>query len=416
MSVESRPESAKTNGQTPAQTPAVAEAVAPAKSRRPLLALLAVLTVVGAAAGGYVVLTAGKENTDDAQISADIVPLGTRVAGQVTRVVIHDNQLVKKGELIAEIDDSDYRAKVKQAEAEVASARAQVAAAEAQVKIAEASSKGNLSSAKAAYSGSSVGVASAEAQAAASQAAVARAETDLRKAEGDLKRAQELRAANAAPQEKLDNAQAAHDAAVAALAQAKAQFAAGEEAKRAAQARVSEAYGRLTLSTPIEAQMAAAQANADLARARLEGATAALSLAQLQLSYTKIAAPTDGMASQLAVHEGQLVSVGQPVVELVPTKTYVVANFKETQVGHIQAGQTASIKIDAYPHREFAAKVESLSGGTGSSFSLLPADNASGNFVKVVQRVPVRLAWIDVPPDVALRAGLSADVTVDVGR
>jgi membrane fusion protein (multidrug efflux system) len=106
--------------------------------------------------------------------------------------------------------------------------------------------------------------------------------------------------------------------------------------------------------------------------------------------------------------------VGQPLIELVPTTTYVIANFKETQVGRMHVGQPAEIKVDALPGRTFEGKIESLAGGTGASFSLLPADNATGNFVKVVQRVPVRVAWVNAPGDVALRAGLSADVTVDV--
>src|SRR5262249_39585873 len=148
-----------------------------------------------------------------------------------------------------------------------------------------------------------------------------------------------------------------------------------------------------------------------LAHARVQGAEAQLQLAKLQLGYTKIVAPADGVASKLSAHEGQLVAVGQPVIALVPTQSYVIANFKETQLAKMQPGQPADIKIEAYPGRRFRAKVESLSGGTGASFSLLPADNASGNFVKVVQRVPVRIAW-DRAPEVPLRAGLSADVTV----
>ena len=116
------------------------------------------------------------------------------------------------------------------------------------------------------------------------------------------------------------------------------------------------------------------------------------------------------------VHDGQLVGVGQPVVELVPTATYVLANFKETQIGHMRPGQHAEIEIDAFPGRKFEGKVESLAGGTGAAFSLLPADNATGNFVKVVQRVPVRIAWVNPPADVDLRAGLSADVTVTVDK
>ncbi len=153
-----------------------------------------------------------------------------------------------------------------------------------------------------------------------------------------------------------------------------------------------------------------------LAHAKVDSAKAQLDLAKLQLSYTKVLAPADGLASRLTVHPGQLVTIGQPVIQLVPTLTYLVANFKETQVGGMRPGQEAEIEVDAYPGRKFAGKVESLSGGTGASFSLLPADNATGNFVKVVQRVPVRIAWEGLPADVPMRAGLSADVTVLLGK
>jgi membrane fusion protein (multidrug efflux system) len=134
--------------------------------------------------------------------------------------------------------------------------------------------------------------------------------------------------------------------------------------------------------------------------------------AKLQLSYTRIEAPADGVLSRLAIHEGQLVQAGQQVVGLVPSTTYLIANYKETQVGRMRAGQRAEITIDALPGRTFEGKIESTSPGTGARFSMLPADNASGNFVKVVQRVPVKIAWVDVPADVKLAAGLSADVTV----
>jgi len=391
--------------------PAPAVAVK-SKPRRPWLVLVALVAIVAVGVGIYMWATAGLQSTDDAQVSADLVPIGTRAAGQVVQIAIAENQAVKKGDLIAKIDSADYRAKVTQAEAELASADAQSAAADAQVQIVEATSKGTLSSAKAAYSGSSVGVASADAQHAAAKAALLRAQAESRKADADLARAEELRQANAAPQERVDNATAARDAAHAALAQAEAQVAAAEEAKRAAVARVSEAAGRVAQSAPIDAQQAAAQANADLAKARVASAKAMLDLAKLQLSYTDITAPADGVASKLSVHVGQLLSVGQPVVELVPTQTYVIANFKETQVGSMRPGQRAKVEVDAYPHREFEAKVESIAGATGASFSLLPADNATGNFVKVVQRVPVRLAWVNLPGDVPLLAGLSVDATV----
>ncbi|HEY6475448.1 MAG TPA: HlyD family secretion protein [Polyangia bacterium] len=399
-------------------TPAVVVAGAddaPVKKKRRPFAILGVIAVVTlAVVGVYTVLTSGRESTDDAQIAADVVPVATRVGGAVARVHIKENQLVKRGDLLIEIDPSDYDARMQQAEAELATATAQAAGAQAQVEIVDATSKGGLASAKAALSGSTAGVQSAGAQIAASHADLARADAELQKAQIDLDRARTLRQANAVPQERLDGAQIAFDAARAAKAQAEAQVALAEDARHSAESRVGEARGKVSQSAPIAPQIAAARANADLAKARVRSAEAALALAKLQLGYTKISAPADGFASKLTVHEGQLVAMGQPLIQLVPNATYLVANFKETQVGHMHVGQPAEIKIDALPGRSFEGKVESLSGGTGASFSLLPADNATGNFVKVVQRVPVRIAWVNPPGDVDLRAGLSADVTVDV--
>ncbi|MGZ3425570.1 MAG: HlyD family secretion protein [Polyangia bacterium] len=397
----------------PAPPPAV-ESEPPKNKRRPFVIVGLIVGVMLLAIGGYLLLTMGEESTDDAQVAADTVHVGTRVAGQIVKVQVTENQLVHKGDLIAEIDPADYAARLKAAEADLASQVAQATAADAQVSVVEAGSKGGLSSAKAALAGSTVSVGSADAQLLSARAALMRAQADARKSEIDLSRAKELKAANAVPQERVDNAQAAYDSAVAAQAQAKAQVAMAEEARRAAQEHVGEMRGRLSQSSPIEAQIATARAQADLAHARVKSAEAQLELAKLQLGYTRVLAPADGTASKLSVHEGQLAAVGSPVIELVPTTTYVIANFKETQVGKMKPGQRVDLKVDAYPGKKLEGKVESLSGGTGSSFSLLPADNASGNFVKVVQRVPVRIAWTQ-QPNVPLRAGLSVDVVVHVG-
>jgi membrane fusion protein (multidrug efflux system) len=398
----------------PSPPPPAVEAEPPKNKRRPFVIVGIIVAVMLVCIAGYLVWTAGEEDTDDAQVMADMVPIGTRVSGQIVKVHVKENQLVHTGDVIAEIDPADYAARVKQAEADLASQQAQAAAADAQVSVTEAGSKGGLSSARAALAGSTVSVGSAEAQLASAKAALMRAEADTRKAELDLSRAKELKAANAVPQERVDNAQAAYDSANAAQAQAKAQVAMANEARRAAEEHVGEMRGRLSQSSPIEAQNAAARAQADLAHARVKSAEAQLELARLQLGYTAVKAPADGVASKLTVHEGQLVAIGSPVVELVPTATYVIANFKETQLGKMKPGQRVDIKIDAYSGKKLTGTVESLSGGTGSSFSLLPADNASGNFVKVVQRVPVRIAWSKTP-DVPLRAGLSVDVTVHTG-
>ena len=384
----------------------------PRNKRRPFVVLAAVVGTVLAAVGVYTLATAGQEDTDDAQITSDVVPVATRVAGQVVAVRIEENQVVKKGDLLAEIDEADYAARVRQAEAELSSADAQAKSADAQVQVVRASSRGGFASAQAAVSGSSVGVSSASAQVAAANAAVARAEADFHKTQIDLDRAKQLRAAHAIPQDRLDAAQISYDGSHAALAQAHAQLAFAQDARRGAETRVSEARGRLSQTAPVEPQIAASEANAALAHARVQSAQATLDLARLQLSYTKILAPVDGWASKLVAHAGQFISVGQPVVSIVPTATYVVANFKETQVGHMKAGQRAVITVDAYPGRKLEGRVESFSGGTGATFSLIPADNATGNFVKLVQRIPVRIAWVNPPQDIDLRAGYSVDVTV----
>jgi membrane fusion protein (multidrug efflux system) len=337
------------------------------------------------------------------------------VNGQIAKRLVEDNQRVKKGDVLIQIDDADFAARVKQAEAELETARAQAAAADAQVQVVEASAKGGLQSARAIFSGSSMGVANAEAQLAAAKAALERAKAEARKGELDLQRTKQLVAGNALPRERLDNAQVAYDASQAALEQAQAQVAAAAEMRSLASTRVDEARGRLDQSTPIAAQIASARANADLAHAHIKVSEAMLDLAKLQLSYTKILATEDGLVTRLSVQAGQMIQIGQPLAELVPDRTYVVANFKETQVGRMRPGQRARVRIDAFPGVEIEAKIESVAGGTGARFSLLPPDNASGNFVKVVQRIPVRIAWIK-RPDVPLQAGLSTDVTVYVSK
>jgi membrane fusion protein (multidrug efflux system) len=280
------------------------------------------------------------------------------------------------------------------------------------VRIVEATSKGGLSAARAQLSGTATSVAGAGAQIEVAKAALARSQAEASRADTDLARAEALRKDEAVPQAQVDTARANAAAAHAAVAQASAQLAAAGDMRRTAQTQIAEAQGRVEQSAPVEAQLAVARANADLAHARADAAEASLALAKLQLSYTRIEAPADGNLSRLAVHPGQLAAPGQQIVTVVPSTTYLLANFKETQVGEMHPGQRAEISIDAFPGRTFEGTVESTSPGTGARFSLLPADNASGNFVKVVQRVPVKISWASVPADVKLAAGLSADVTV----
>jgi len=395
-----------------------AEPEAPVPARRPerrrkaLLTLAVATAVAGLGFGAHLFLTRGDETTDDAQVEADVVPIAPRVAGAVLRVRVQDNQAVHKGDLLFELDPADYAARQRQAEAELATAKAQAAAADAQVNVVEAAARGGFVGARAAVSSSTSALAAAAALSGGARASLPRAAAAARRTSSDLERAKQMRVGGSISQALFDASQAAADSAQASVEVARAQLVAAEDSKRTAVGRVGEAQGRLDQSAPIDAQIAAARANAELAHARTQSAEAMLELARLQLSYTRVLAPADGIISKVAVREGQLLGAAQAVAELVPSESYVVANFKETQIGAMKPGQKAEVEIDTYSGKKLEGRVESISGGTGARFSLLPPDNASGNFVKVVERVPVRIAWVNPPKGLNLRAGLSADVTV----
>jgi membrane fusion protein (multidrug efflux system) len=388
---------------------------APLVTRNPLRPYLALGLVVILGLAGYLLLhllTGGRQNTDDAQVSADMVPVSARVGGVVVSVPVSDNQAVRQGDLLAQIDPIDYENKVKQAEAELRAAQAQASGAQAQTRIVAASSKGGLSTARAALSGTAASVAGADAQVGATQAMLTKAEADAQNTDNELRRAQVLRKGDAIAEAQVDALKSQAAVMHAVVTQARAQVAVAQEGKNSARIRIAEAAGRVEQSAPVDAQVDVAKANADLAVARAAAAEVALAQARLNLSYTRVLAPRDGHISRLAARRGQLLQPAQLVTNLIPDTTYLVANFKETQVGEMRPGQRAEVAIDALPGRTFHARVESVALGTSAQFSMIPPDNASGNFVKVVQRVPVKLAWTDLPPDVHLAAGLSADVTV----
>ena len=394
----------------------VSDAPAPrTRGKRAFIVLGAIIVVILAGIGVYAFFTAGRESTDDAMVEADVVPVTARVSGVVAMLYVQDNQQVKKDQVLLQLDDKDFAAKLAQARAELQTAMAQAASAHAQEQVVRATARGGLRGAQAQEAGSASAVQAADAQVAAAQAAVMRAEAEATKADRDLARAKQLVATDSIARQQLDAAQAEYDSAQAALTQARANVTAAQEARRTAESRVNEARAHVAESAPVGEQIAAAHAQAQLADARVQSAQAAEQLAALQLSYTKVVAPENGLLTQLAARVGGLVQVGQPLAQLVPNRTYVVANFEETQIEGMHGGERAEVHIDAYTGRTFDATVESLAGGTGARFSLIPPDNASGNFVKVVQRVPVRLAW-KTPPDVPLKAGLSANVTVYLGQ
>lgn len=388
----------------------------PAKNRRPAIALGALALVV---VGGYALhehLVANEEDTDDAQVEADVVPVAARTGGAILHVAVVENQAVHAGDLLVEIDPAEATAHLAAARAELATARAQAAQADAQADLTERTASATLHTARAGVSSAVDAVHSADAQVAGAQAAVDRAAVSVAAARRALDRALGLRQQGTVAQSELDDAQTRFDEASASEAQARAQLATAQAARQAASAHVGEAHGQLEQREPVDEQVAIARAAADVAHAHVASAEANVSLAELTLSYTRVVAAGDGVVSRLAVHEGQLVMTGQTLAMLVPTDTYLVANFKETQIGRMHPGDHVDVHVDAFPDVVLHGQIESLSSGTGSRFSLLPPDNASGNFVRVVQRVPVRIRWAELPSDITLRPGLSADVVVHVGQ
>jgi membrane fusion protein, multidrug efflux system len=412
---------AESKSSRPSSAPQVAVPAAPVTPRKPTKARRAYLVLFGLAGSaiaiylGHGFLTRDEVSTDDAQVEADVVPITSRVGGVIVKMHVSDNQRVEAGALLAEIDDADYRAKVAAAQADLEAGNAQAEAADAQIEIVRSTSSGGLSSAKAQLQGTGASVRTAAAQIDAAAAALARANAELAKAQADLARAQKLHDAGAVSGQALEGAQATRDSAQAAVDAATANLAAAKDQRALSESRVAEAAGRVQQSTPVDRQIAAATAAGKLAHARVHAAEAALELAKLQLGYTKITAPVAGFVSRLAVHDGQMVQPGTTLVMVVPAATYVVANFKETQIGRIRPGDLVEVTIDAFPGT-FRGKVDSVSAGTGARFSMMPPDNATGNFVKVVQRVPVKIVWA---PDEGydkirgqLHAGLSAEVKV----
>jgi len=396
-----------------AEEPRGREEASSSKRRRALLIVGGIAAVVLLGVLVYVLVHAGKESTDDAQVDADVVPLAPRVAGQVAAVLVAENQAVKKGDVVVQLEDRDYEAKVAQSSSELDSARAQADAADAQMAVAEASARGSLTQAQASLLGSTRSVSGAGAQLEQARAVLVSRKADLQLADLNLRRARELRKGDAIPAQQLDQVQAQHEVALSAVASAQASVKASEEQLRRAEAQVDESRGRVAASRPVDASIAAARANAAYQHARVHNAEASLTLAKLNLEWARLRAPDDGVVSGITSHLGAFLAVGQTVAQFVPVKKYVTANFKETQVGEMRLGQRADVEVDTYG-RTLSGKVESLSAGTGARFSLLPPENATGNFIKVAQRIPVRISLEDVPQGLSLRAGQSVVVTVHV--
>jgi membrane fusion protein (multidrug efflux system) len=381
-----------------------------ASKRKLIVSLLVAIAAMGG--GGYLWMTRGIESTDDAQVDADIVSVPARTSGTIKRVDFVENQRVEQGALLAELDPEPAQAKYDQAEATLAAARAAASAADAQATLAATNAQGNLAVARAGLQNTNAGALGTEEEIREGSASVDNARARLDEAELNLTRAKALVASGALAQAQLDQTQTAREVAVTELAEAEAKLASLKLSRSQAQSRVVEAAAKLKQSDQVEATVNEARALAEQAHAQVALATAARELALLELSYTKIYAPSSGFVSKKSINVGQAVSAGQAVVQLVPEQRWVTANFKETQLGAMRVGQPVHMTIDAFPGVSWDGVIESLSSATGARFSLLPPDNATGNFTKVVQRVPVRVR-VTTKSSLPLVPGLSADVHVN---
>ena len=343
------------------------------------------------------------EDTDDAQINGHLIQVSSRISGQVIKVYVDENQVVKAGDVIAELDPSDYKVAVENAEAALASAEANAAAANVNVPITTANTGSNLSSADSNVSGSHAAVEQAQQQLEAAKA-------NNIKAQADLERYRPLVVKDVISKQQFDAAVAAADA-------ARHSEQAARDGVKVAREREVQAQAGLKFAQTAPQQVAAQSARARQAQAQVEQAQAQLDMAQLNLSYTKIVAPTAGIITRKSVEINQNVAPGQNLTMLVSLEgLWVTANFKETQLRHMFAGQAVGIEVDS-TDKTYHGKVTQIGGATGSVLSLFPPENATGNYVKVVQRVPVRIDFTDLAnedPNHELRPGLSVEPKVKV--
>ncbi len=326
---------------------------------------------------------------------------------------VKDNQLVEPGDVLVELDDADYPGPPRRARADLASADAALASSRAQLALTERTIDANLSQAKGSLAQASSGWAvtrasrdQAQADIVAAESRRALAETDLHRAEDAPQGRRHLPGRARQPPRRLRSGEGApRPGAGAALERRRGQ-------RHPPAGMVEAAQGKLAAAETGPEQRDTARAAVGVAEARVAQARAALQVAELNESYTTIKAPSRGVVSRRTVEPGQMISPERPLLALVPPEDlWVVANFKEDQLAEMRPGQPVEIRIDTYGRRTFVGHVESLAGASGARFALLPPDNASGNFVKVVQRVPV-LVRFDGAPGVPLRPGMSADVTV----
>jgi membrane fusion protein, multidrug efflux system len=390
--------------------------------------LIPVLLVILLAIGVWLWVTRGQESTDDAQTEAHVVQISARVGGTVLAVPVKDNQTVDARATLVQIDPRDYEIAVQRAAAELADAEASAKAARTNVAVTSTSATSNVTTATGGVSQSHAaieeterGVDAARGQLEAARSTVRQAEANSNKASRDVERLKGLLAKDEVSQQQYDAAAATADAQRAAVDAAKGGLAAAEAGLRAAQSRLMQAHvaeeqaqAALRNAETAPQQISVIQARAAAADAHAQQMRAQQAQAQLNLQYATVKAPVKGMVSRKTVEVGQIVQAGQPLMAVIPLdEVWITANFKETQLQHVRPGQRVTVKVDAIGGREFKGTVDSIAAATGARFALLPPENATGNYVKVVQRVPVKIL-LDPgqDPEHLLRPGLSAEPTV----
>ncbi len=396
--------------------------------KRHLRRWAAIIAIIAAAIGFWFWWHGrNRESTDDATVDGHIVPISPRISGRIVQVLVNDNQHVESGQTLVTLDPSVYETRVEQAQAALAVAISKASAAQVNVPLTRATTTSGTSGAAA-----NLVTAQAQARAAevtarraatsevnAAEANVAQAEANNRKAQADLDRMAPLAAEQEISKLEYDSYVAAAKVAAAQLNSARQQLNAArqsaEDARANAQAaasKVTEARAALRESKANQQQVGVSAAEAKSAQAAIEQARANLQAAQLDLSYTKIPASVTGQVTDKHAEPGQVVQPGQELMSLVPLHdVWVTANFKETQLAHVHPGDRAEVHVDTYG-TTIVGRVNSIAGATGSITSLLPPENATGNFVKVVQRIPVKITFDHLPRGVVLRPGMNVEATI----
>ena len=391
------------------------EVVQPPSRRRGIVIVVVAIIVVAAVIFWW--RSTFSEDTDDAQVNGHLIQISSRITGQIIKVEVEENQAVKAGDEIAQLDPRDYQVAVENAEAALASAKANAAVANVNVPLTTVNTGSNLVSADADVSGSHASVEQAQKQLQAAQARVVQAQANNIKAQSDLERYKPLVEKDVISKQQFDAAVAAADAAKASVADAQATEQAAADGVRIAHQREAASIAVLKYAQTRPQQIALQDARAKAAEAQVQQAQAQLDQAKLNLSYCLIKAPEDGIITRKSVEINQNVSAGQNLLTLVSLHDiWITANFKETQLRHMKAGQPVEIHVDS-TGKDYSGRVTQIGGATGSVLSLFPPENATGNYVKVVQRVPVRIDFTNLSkedPNQELRPGLSVEPKVTV--